>query len=161
MVPFPVDDASSTTTPVRLSTVVMSAGTIRPEASWRWLRFLSRQPPAEERLPARRSVAESSGYWEGLDAEQTAAYRYALDHALSPTESSLSLGFDLYDLQAALQSILYEEREAEEVLAEMLGQAEAGRRAVEKEPEPIVVATARPEEPAEKEGERIVFVPRA
>ncbi len=161
MVPFPVDDASSTTTPVRLSTVVMSAGTIRPEASWRWLRFLSRQPPAEERLPARRSVAESSGYWEGLDAEQTAAYRYALDHALSPTESSLSLGFDLYDLQVALQSILYEEREAEEVLAEMLGQAEAGRRAVEKEPEPIVVATARPEEPAEKEGERIVFVPRA
>jgi hypothetical protein len=96
-----------------------------------------------------------------LDAEQAAAYRYGLDHALSPTESSLTLGFGLYNLRIALQAILDEEREVEEILAEMMGQIEAGQEAVEKEAEPVVVATARPEEPAEKEGERIVFVPRA
>jgi len=161
LVPFPVDDASSTTTPVTLSTVVMSAGTAHPEASWRWMAFLSRQLPAGGQLPARRSVAEGSGYWERLGVEQAAAYRYALDHALSRTRSSLGLGYD--DLRAALKPIFDGQRAVEEVLAELQGQvgAEAGRETVEKESEPIAVATARPEEPAESEGERIVFVPYA
>jgi multiple sugar transport system substrate-binding protein len=158
--PFPVDDASSATTPVTLDAVVMSAGTAHPEASWRWLAFLSRQPPSGEQPPARRSVAQSSGYWERLEVEQAAAYGYALDHALSRTKSALGLG---YDLRAALKPIFDGERTVEEVLIELQGQAEAGAEAeqqvVKEESRPLVVATARPEEAAESEGVRIVFVP--
>ena len=162
MVPFPVDNTSSATTPVWTDAVVMSAGAANPEASWRWLKFLSQQPPVVGRMPARRSVAESSGYWEGLDAEQAAAYRNALEHAMSPAKNPLALELDLDGLRAALQLILDGEKDVEQVLAEMSGQAEAeiGREAGEQATEPVVVATPEPVQTAEDEGEVIVFVPR-
>jgi multiple sugar transport system substrate-binding protein len=60
---------------------VLSAGSAHPEAAWRWLSFLSRQEvrrPFKEAgvvdsVPARKSLAESSGYWKQLDPEATAA----------------------------------------------------------------------------------------
>ncbi|MCU0492106.1 MAG: extracellular solute-binding protein, partial [Chloroflexaceae bacterium] len=70
---------------------VMSSGTQHPEAAWRWLSFLSRQytPPAPDDgvslLPARRSLAESSGYWGRLDAEASEAVRASLERIATPT----------------------------------------------------------------------------
>jgi ABC-type glycerol-3-phosphate transport system substrate-binding protein len=65
---------------------VMSGGTQHPEAAWRWLAFLSKQSVAQpgveqqpEQIPARRSVAEASGYWDRLDDEARAAVQAVLD----------------------------------------------------------------------------------
>jgi ABC-type glycerol-3-phosphate transport system substrate-binding protein len=57
----------------------MSNGTRHPEAAWRWLSFLSSQDyPAGlkfsvDTTPARKSIAEQSGYWKRLAPENAAA----------------------------------------------------------------------------------------
>ncbi|MFO7168159.1 MAG: extracellular solute-binding protein [Chloroflexota bacterium] len=67
---------------------VISSGTQHPREAWRWLSFLSRQEirrPGNvvligggRTLPARKSLAEQSGFWNGLDAEATAAIEAGL-----------------------------------------------------------------------------------
>jgi multiple sugar transport system substrate-binding protein len=65
-----------------------SRGTRQPEAAWRLLTFISRQPPQEVAgsllVPARRSVATASGYWERLPADLEPALRYALENNVAP-----------------------------------------------------------------------------
>jgi multiple sugar transport system substrate-binding protein len=71
---------------------LMSAGTSHQLEAWRWLSFLSHQPvslPYErpdrpDRVPARTSVAEQSGYWSKLDAETKAVVTAALAHPPPP-----------------------------------------------------------------------------
>jgi len=71
---------------------VMSAGTAHPEAAWRWLSFLSRQEVRQpfmevgtpNSVPARKSLAERSGYWKKLDPEATAAVQAILARGASP-----------------------------------------------------------------------------
>lgn len=70
---------------------IISGGTSYPNESWKWIEWLSRQeiqqpgaqgmsmpanPPG--RIPARESVAELSGFWQSIDEETAAAYRWAL-----------------------------------------------------------------------------------
>jgi ABC-type glycerol-3-phosphate transport system substrate-binding protein len=65
---------------------ILSAGSAHPEEAWRWLSFLSRQEvrrPFMEAgvagsVPARKSLAESSGYWKQLDPEAAAAAQAVL-----------------------------------------------------------------------------------
>jgi multiple sugar transport system substrate-binding protein len=65
---------------------ILSAGSAHPEEAWRWLSFLSRQevrrPFMEagvaDSVPARKSLAESSGYWKRLDPEAAAAAQAVL-----------------------------------------------------------------------------------
>ncbi|MBN1139599.1 MAG: extracellular solute-binding protein [Anaerolineae bacterium] len=157
IVPFPVDSSTAATTPVSLNTVVMSAGTTHPEASWRWLVFLSRQMTAGSHVPARRSVAESSSYWKSLDAGLAPAYQYALEHGLSNTKSWMGAGDALYD---ALESILRADMDVEQALVEMERSIQAGG---ETEPaargEPPAVATPRSEQAIDSVEHTIVFVP--
>jgi ABC-type glycerol-3-phosphate transport system substrate-binding protein len=86
--PYPVAErAGRGTTPFWPGGVAMSAGTANPQAAWRWLVFLTYQSPVDgsaglAALPGRRSVAQSSGFWDGLDADLAAALRYAVDHSL-------------------------------------------------------------------------------
>jgi multiple sugar transport system substrate-binding protein len=65
LVPMPIDKANDHTSPMFASGVVMSSGTTKPEAAWRWMNFLSQQAPTSiatfKRLPARLSVLQSSG----------------------------------------------------------------------------------------------------
>ncbi len=71
---------------------VMSSGTQHAQAAWRWLAFLSRQqtdssfqgPDNLSALPARKSLAESSGYWSKLDTETTAAIQALLARPAVP-----------------------------------------------------------------------------
>ncbi len=69
----------------------ISAGTQHPQEAWLWVEFLSRQPLSEGpsvsgppdapmTLPARRSVAASSGYWEQFDEQDLPAVQYAAEH---------------------------------------------------------------------------------
>lgn len=91
--------------------LAISAGTQSPQVAWRWLSFLSRQqiiePSAFDRgpshIPARKSVAESSGYWKNLDAEATAVVQSIVEQ---PNTSSADLDFQFYaPLQIALDAV--------------------------------------------------------
>ncbi len=81
LITFP--DASKRGTIFTCLSYIMSAGTAHPEATWQWLAFLSRQPVATGEgnapgIPARRSVVETSEYWETQPPEVAAASRQAL-----------------------------------------------------------------------------------
>ena len=85
-VPFPVDNADDQTTPSTTQSLWLSSGTNQPEAAWRFMDFLSRQGVTTagldvNSLPARRSVAEATGYWDELDEELAETMRYALEHS--------------------------------------------------------------------------------
>ncbi len=75
---------------------VISAGSAHPEAAWRWLSFLSRQEvrrPFKDAgvvgsVPARKSLAERSGYWKQLDPEATAAAQAVLARGASSLASA-------------------------------------------------------------------------
>lgn len=112
VVPFP-GDGQRGTTPLVVYGYVMSAGTARPEAAWRWLSFLSRQEPvgwSSYAVPARRSVAEASGLREELEGELVEVYRYALEHALVQTPRAFSP--TRRALWQAVDAVLGGEREA-------------------------------------------------
>ncbi len=65
---FPGEDGLGGSTPLWTRGGFISSSSKRPLAVWEWLKFLSDQPPmARYRLiPARPSVANTSGYWGGL-----------------------------------------------------------------------------------------------
>jgi len=59
----------------------ISARTEQPDASWKWLAFLSGQLPSRQ-TPVRRSLAEGFAYEEQVGAEVAAVARASLDGAL-------------------------------------------------------------------------------
>lgn len=83
--PFPVSETNAQTDPFVANGLAMSAGTAQPEAAWRWIDFLSRRAiavgGATPPLPARRSTAAATGFWQQLDEEMATALRYAIDHS--------------------------------------------------------------------------------
>jgi ABC-type glycerol-3-phosphate transport system substrate-binding protein len=86
--PFPVDGPESATSLLQPNGLSISVGTANPEAAWRWVDYLSRQTNdlaavlgGRASLPARVSVAESSGFWDEVDEELGGALSYAIDHA--------------------------------------------------------------------------------
>lgn len=134
----------------------MSSGTEHPEAAWRWISFLSRQNYAgglkfaADTLPARRSIAESGGYWQKLDPENAAALQAVLN---SPSAQNfvhhgrpLVLSDDDYDTM--LRAVVGGKQTAQAVLAQ-LQRARDEYLAQQPPPEPtpdrIVVATPQPE----------------
>jgi multiple sugar transport system substrate-binding protein len=127
--PYPVDGADSYTTPAQTRGLCLSAGTRQPEAAWRWLSFLSRQPlsglgPTVASLPPRRSVARSSGFWEGPDEELAAALRFALDHACVNPNLPAGGAPGFWAFQQAMSDILQEKTGVEAALAEAQMQAQ-------------------------------------
>jgi len=83
--PFPVsaDGSMSSTTPAVPSCVAMSAGANHPQEAWAWLSFLANHPASKKpwHVPARPSVAETSGYWDNIAEETRSVHRFALEHA--------------------------------------------------------------------------------
>ena len=63
---------------------MMSSGTPHPAAAWRWLSFLSRQPlPGNNgafNVPARRSLAAESNYWDNYAAQDVRLMQTYLEH---------------------------------------------------------------------------------
>jgi ABC-type glycerol-3-phosphate transport system substrate-binding protein len=81
----PLPEAGQAATIVSADGYFISAGTARPKKAWRWIEFLSRQPPSryDDSIPARRSVAEETRYWKKMNQETAAVYQYALGHAVN------------------------------------------------------------------------------
>jgi ABC-type glycerol-3-phosphate transport system substrate-binding protein len=77
-------EADSPATSLTTRGIFVSAGTTHPEAAWRWVEFLTHQPPAsyDRSIPARKSVAEAGGFWNQLSEETASTYRYAIERAL-------------------------------------------------------------------------------
>jgi ABC-type glycerol-3-phosphate transport system substrate-binding protein len=161
LAPMPIDKVNDHTSPVSVSGVVMSSGTTKPEAAWRWISFLSQQPPTGiatfKRLPARLSVLESSGLLDKLDPDYAAAVRYAFDHvmAVEPT----STGGALTD---AIESILKDGKPIEQALADAQTKAEeniaeAEKKAAEATPVLTVVVVAPKETPVNQNATTIRF----
>jgi ABC-type glycerol-3-phosphate transport system substrate-binding protein len=83
VVAFPVATGVSQSNPVTAGCALISAGTSHSQAAWTFVHYLSQQAlfatgvyPA---APARPSVAQSSGYWEGMGVETAVAIRTALE----------------------------------------------------------------------------------
>jgi ABC-type glycerol-3-phosphate transport system substrate-binding protein len=89
-VPYPADGADPWGGP-NGEAYIISGGTAYPNESWKWIEWLSRQvieqpgnpggpaalnPPG--RIPAREALAEQTGFWQSVDEETAAAYRWAL-----------------------------------------------------------------------------------
>ena len=72
------------------SAAFISASSAHPQAAWLWLAFLSRQPAnsgladAAVGLPPRRSLIESSDYWQQFDDWALPTAQYAADHLVFP-----------------------------------------------------------------------------
>ncbi len=124
VVPFPTDAPDWPASPGTVGSLSVSAGTTQPEASWRWLEYLSRQSLSGLQLgirfmPARRSAAETGGFWDGLDEEFAGALRYALDHGYA---ARAPVAYDAFS--DALDTILRGDESVEDALAEAQAQAE-------------------------------------
>lgn len=81
--PVPFPEAGKAATTLSAWGYFVSAGTSQPQAAWRWVEWLTRQP-ADARLlgmPARKSVAQKSQYWRKIGEEESAVFQYTLEHA--------------------------------------------------------------------------------
>lgn len=145
---------------------IVSSGTEHPDEAWKWVEFLSRQqtdmtpggiaestifnPPG--RIPARKSIAEQFGAFEGLDEATIQAYQAALTQTPPPparTPDWMAIGA----LQNALSQYVVDKRaDAGRLLAEAQQQLEEQLAAVELTPtpepdtRPVIVATPEPQE---------------
>lgn len=139
--PFP--EAGPPATDIVARAVFVSAGTAHPEAAWRWAAYLTRQPPGplNDSIPARRSVGDSSGFWDGLDAETAAVYRYALDHAVAfpqPVYGALNRAFRAVLAGTPAEQALFAAQ------TELLHALDATAAEGERPPASVTVATPDP-----------------
>jgi multiple sugar transport system substrate-binding protein len=83
--PFPANGPSGGAPIYMGAAWAIAAETLHPDAAWRWLTYLSRNPPPDSRqmLPARKSLVEKAAFWKDLPSDEAAVYRYVLDHLAS------------------------------------------------------------------------------
>lgn len=161
LAPMPIDKANDHTSPLFASGVVMSAGTTKPEAAWRWMNFLSQQAPANiatfKRLPARLSILQSSGLLDKLDPDYATAVRFAFEHVMAsePTATGGAFG-------DAIEAILKDGKPIEQALADAQTKAkdfiaDAAKKAADATPVPTVVVAAPKETPVNQNATTIRF----
>jgi ABC-type glycerol-3-phosphate transport system substrate-binding protein len=89
--PFPVAAAGGPSNPVRVDCVMISAGTSQSEAAWKWIHFLTWQPPiameSQQFVSPRPSVGQTNDSWQQVDEITGTAIRYALEHGWYSYES--------------------------------------------------------------------------
>ena len=163
VVPFPAD-ADWGLSPVSVGGMVISAGTNQPEAAWRWLDFVSRQPLGVltmgiRLMPARRSAAEAGGFWDDLDEELATTLRYVVDHSYAARQV---VAYDAFE--EAWNAILRGEKAVEEAMVDAQQQAETDlleKAAAEAgaTPVPTFVVAAPEETPVSKDAVTITFSP--
>jgi ABC-type glycerol-3-phosphate transport system substrate-binding protein len=134
----------------------MSSGTLNPEAAWRFISFLSQQnytaglKLAADTLPARRSIAESNGYWQSLDPDNAAALNAVLNDpkAQSFVHHNQQSGISGNEYDTLLRTVLSGAQTAQVALAQLQrtrDDALAQQPPAEPPPDRIVVATPQPE----------------
>ncbi len=144
LVPYPESRAGEPQIPMHtLTGMVMSGQTAQPDASWRWISYLSQHLPDAEHIQARRSLAEAASFWSKLDGANTAAFRYGLDHlAAFPGK----LPSDYVAQMEAVVAVVKGEKTAEQALADLVaqGHVRGAPEAPAAEQTAIVTMTATP-----------------
>lgn len=156
LAPFPVDGPDSTTTPLAVSAGMMSAYTAHPDASWRWLDFLSHQAPSRG-TPARRAVAQASSSWSQLPDEQARVIRYGLEHGLPMAQEFAWTGDALY---AALATVFARAQNAQSALlaAQQAIAQKLGSASPVKLPQDVALAVATPAPASDSATQSIRFI---
>jgi ABC-type glycerol-3-phosphate transport system substrate-binding protein len=147
VVPFPEQDGVAAAE-LGVYGYLISAGTAHPEAAWRWIAFLSQQPPQPyaSGAPARRSVVAATDYWTKLDDPFAAAFQYNLDHAVQLPGSAKA------ELRRALEAVL-EGMPVETALAEAQARANASlARAASEGTGPAATIAVAPPKPTPAPG---------
>ncbi len=157
--PFPVafDDSNSKTTPLAAQCIAMSAGTKSPQAAWQWIKFLSNQrlqhdtaQMAEQlSIPARSSVADSSGFWAQIPGGLRPAVQFGLAHGKYPREYSTATAA----VYAALEQAAVEGKDLTQALTEAQTKLNAAPPSMADDSSPVVIATP---ENADLSGEKPV-----
>jgi ABC-type glycerol-3-phosphate transport system substrate-binding protein len=102
----------------------ISAHTQHREACWRWVSFLSLQPPSRL-APARKSVLDSDAYERTVGKETVAAARYSLGNAVMISPRLAAFGEVVEEtFLPAIEAILEESATPEEALTAAQGEAE-------------------------------------
>lgn len=121
VVPFPADSPDAAANPLFPEGLSVSVGTANPEAAWRWVNYLSRQSMdlgalfgGASTLPARRSTAEASGFWDEVDEDLGAALEYASEHAFTLRGP----GGGLSALSEAFEAVMDGDKTVEAALAD-------------------------------------------
>lgn len=138
-VPYPESRPGEPQMPMStLAGLVMSGQTAHPEASWRWISYLSQHLPEGEHIQARRSLAERASFWSKLDPASAAAYRYGLDHlATFPGK----LPADYAAQMEAVVTVVQAEKTAAQALADLAAQGRLRRAPGTPAPEQTVIVT--------------------
>ncbi len=105
--PYPVEQPTDHTTPVFAGCGAVSAGSKNPKAGWDWLDFLSQHDLSGDQksgiLPARRSLAGLSPYFDSLNEKMRSALQYGLEHAWYYPPG---LGNTLYTVEQAIANAI-------------------------------------------------------
>jgi ABC-type glycerol-3-phosphate transport system substrate-binding protein len=142
---------------------IISAGTAHPAEAWQWIEFLSRQQieqPGPDgpmiingpgRIPARQSLAEQTGFWNSIDEETAAAYRWAIANPAPPMERTPDYAA-FGALSGVLDQILgAEKKDPRKALQEAQKQLETQLAETQLTPtpapdtSPVIVATPEPQ----------------
>lgn len=137
---------------VRPLGALMSAGTRQPDATWRWLSFLSRQqvqPTSDGSagavvVPARRSVATAAGVWEALEPAASGAIQVLLERDVSAGGWLDGDPAVLAALEQALERVLVADQAPELALAEAQAALPVEAAAPTADPASFAVATPAP-----------------
>lgn len=128
---------------------VISGGTAYPNQAWKWIEYLSRKQTdvggagGPGRVPARKSLAEETGYWKTMDQEKAAAYQAALQTNATPglsTARQMEVGTILGALQEGYSAI---NRDKKADPAKLL--ADAQRQALDRLAEAQLTPTPPPD----------------
>lgn len=90
LAPLPESDSASAM--VNGCGYYVSRGTQHPQAAWKWIKFLSEQPP-DARLGDIPAYKRAEKSWDAFDAQTAAVYRYNLEHAVfvpAPVRAALT-----------------------------------------------------------------------
>lgn len=138
---------------------IISGGTANPDAAWKWIEFLSRQQPdqfvdsgfSSYSIPARRSIADASGFWTSLDETTASVYQQVIANAgdQSAGQPDMLMFNNLMQVMAqAINSTSDPARalaEAQQQFQNMVAQAQLTPTATP-DTSPVVVATPEPQE---------------
>ncbi len=99
-VPYPISESTNNTSPFGSRCAMISQGSQHPREAWLWLKFLSEhwlvtadQVDRYQYIPARISVADASGFWNGLPETVKETVRFGLAHAWFRSEDSERLSW--------------------------------------------------------------------
>jgi ABC-type glycerol-3-phosphate transport system substrate-binding protein len=146
IVPLPESDGVGVA-PLSARGAMISAGTTHPREAWRWVAFLSEQPPFtySDAVPARESVIRATATWRKMDPALAAVFQYNREHAVDVPGTVCGALLRAY--KAALEGASVEAALAEE----QTRANETLARLAEASDEPAEAFTVAPPAPASSE----------